>query len=127
MGREKEALRILESAARWNGREVAPIKEHIQRLRPDPEAQTSDKKATLADLMRTPNLRRNTLALFFIWFLAGLTFYGFSQSLSKVAGNIFVTTVIAGETANLVYSVVETIQGEARALFFMVLRKHDST
>ena len=98
MGREKEALRILEGAARWNGREVTAIKELVQRLRPDREAQNSDKKATLADLMHTPNLRRNTLALFSSWFLAGLSFYGFSQSLSKVAGNIFVTTVIAGGT-----------------------------
>ena len=110
MGREKEALQILEGAARWNGREVTAIKELVQRLRPDQEALNCDKKATLADLMRTPNLRRNTLALFFSWFLAGLTFYGFSQSLSKVGGNIFVTTVLAGETENLVCSVIETRQ-----------------
>ena len=110
MGREKEALRILEGAARWNGRDVTAIKELVQKLRPDREAQNSDKKATLVDLMRTPNLRRNTLALFFGWFVAGLTFFGFSQILSKVAGNIFVTTVIAGETENLVCSVVETRQ-----------------
>ena len=110
VGREKEALQILEGAARWNGREVTAIKELVQRLRPDQEALNCDKKATLADLMRTPNLRRNTLALFFSWFLAGLTFYGFSQSLSKVGGNIFVTTVLAGETENLVCSVIETRQ-----------------
>jgi len=114
VGREKEALRILEGAARWNGREVSAIKEHVQRLRPDRESQNSDKKATLADLMRTPNLRRYTLTLFISWFLAGLTFYGFSQSLSKVGGNVFITTVIAGETENLVCSVVETRQYEVR-------------
>jgi OCT family organic cation transporter-like MFS transporter 4/5 len=114
VGREKEALRILEGAARRNGREVTAIKEHVQRLRPDRESQNSDKKATLADLMRTPNLRRSTLVLFVRWFLAGLTFYGFSQSLSKVAGNVFITTVIAGETENLVCSVVETRQYEVR-------------
>jgi OCT family organic cation transporter-like MFS transporter 4/5 len=105
VGREKEALRILESAARWNGREVTAIKEHVQRLKPDQEAQNSDKKATMADLMRTPNLRRNSLALFFTWFIAGLNFFGFSQSLSTIGGNIFVTTVIAGETENVVCSV----------------------
>ena len=110
VGREKEALRILEGAARWNGREVTAIKELVQKLRPDGEAQNSHKKATLADLIRTPNLRRNTLALFFSWFLAGLTFFGFSQSLSKVAGDIFVTIVIAGETENLACSFVETRQ-----------------
>jgi len=108
VGRKKEALRILEDAARCNGREVTAIKELVQRLRPDREAQNSDKKATLADLMRTPNMRRKTLALFFTWFLAGLIFYGFSQSLSNVAGNVFVTSIVAGETENLVFSVVET-------------------
>ncbi|GFG39212.1 hypothetical protein Cfor_11277 [Coptotermes formosanus] len=97
VGREPEALRILENAARWNGRDVTAIKEVAQRLRPDREAPNSDKKATLADLMRTPNLRWNSLLLFVTWFLAGLCFYGFTQSLGKVGGNIFVTTVIAGE------------------------------
>jgi len=110
VGREKEALRILEGAARRNGREVTAIKELIQRLRPDREAQNSDKKTTLADLLRTPNLRRKSLALFFTWFLAGLIFYGFSQSLSNIAGNIFATSIIAGGTENLVFSVVETRQ-----------------
>jgi hypothetical protein len=110
VGREPEALRILENAARWNGRDVTAIKEVAQRLRPDREAPNSDKKATLADLMRTPNLRWNSLLLFVTWFLAGLCFYGFTQSLGKVGGNIFVTTVIAGE--------IET--------WFVVMPRHDS-
>jgi hypothetical protein len=107
VGREKEALRILEGAARRNGREVSAIKEVVQRLRSDREDINGDRKATLADLMRSPNLRRNTLSLFLCWFLAGLSFYGFSQSLGKVGGNIFITTVIAGEIETLVGCISE--------------------
>lgn len=107
VGREKEALRILEGAARRNGREVSAIKEVVQRLRPDRQDINGDRKATLADLMRSPNLRRNTLSLFLCWFLAGLSFYGFSQSLGKVGGNIFITTVIAGETESFLALLVK--------------------
>lgn len=102
VGRDMEALRIFESAARWNSRDVTAVKEAVQRIRSEREDFGGDRKATLADLMRTPNLRRNSLSLFFSWFLAGLSFFGFSQTLSKVGGNIFVTTVIAGETRKVV-------------------------
>jgi OCT family organic cation transporter-like MFS transporter 4/5 len=108
VGRDTEALRILEGAARWNGRDVAAVKEAVQSLRSEREDFSGDHKATLADLMRTPNLRRNSLSLFFSWFLAGLSFFGFSQTLGKVGGNIFVTTIIAGETRSLVSRDVET-------------------
>ncbi|PNF38357.1 hypothetical protein B7P43_G10529 [Cryptotermes secundus] len=96
VGRDMEALRIFESAARWNNRDVTAVKEAVQRTRSEREDFGGDRKATLADLMRTPNLRRNSLSLFFSWFMAGLSFFGFSQTLSKVGGNVFVTTVIAG-------------------------------
>jgi hypothetical protein len=93
-----EALRIFEAAATWNGRDVTAVKEAIQSLRSERDDLGCERKVTFADLMRTPNLRRNSLSLFFSWFLAGLSFFGFSQTLGKVGGNIFVTTAIAGET-----------------------------
>jgi OCT family organic cation transporter-like MFS transporter 4/5 len=98
VGKETEALQILEGAARWNDRDVGAVKEILQSRKPEQEALNVSHKATLADLMRTPNLRRNSLSVFFSWFLAGLSFFGFSQSLGSVGGNIFVTTVIAGKT-----------------------------
>lgn len=107
VGREKEALRILEGAARWNGRDVTAVKEVLRCHTSEHEAANVGCKATLIDLMRTPNLRRNSLSLFFSWFLAGLIFFGFSQSLGRVGGNIFVTIVIAGETEILVGRDVE--------------------
>jgi len=97
VGREMEALQIMEGAARWNGRDVATVKNVVRDHKPEQSALGGDRKVTLADLMRTPNLRWNSLSLFFSWFLAGLSFFGFSQSLGKVGGNIFVTTIIAGE------------------------------
>jgi hypothetical protein len=102
VGRDMEALRIFEGAARWNGRDVTVVKEAIQSLRSEREVRDGDRKVTFADLMRTPNLRWNSLSLFFSWFLAGLGFFGFSQSLGKVGGNIFVTTIVAGETRVMV-------------------------
>lgn len=102
MGRQKEALRILEGAARRNGRDVMAVKEILQNHASKHETVNVGRKATLADLVRTKNLRRNALSLFFSWFLAGLNFFGFTQSLGRVVGgNIFVTTVIAGETRSL--------------------------
>jgi hypothetical protein len=102
VGRDMEALQIFEGAARWNNRDVTAVKEAIRSLRSERDDLGSERKVTFADLMRTPNLRRNSLSLFLSWFLAGLSFFGFSQTLSKVGGNIFVTTVIAGETRNMI-------------------------
>ncbi|XP_069695101.1 organic cation transporter protein-like isoform X1 [Periplaneta americana] len=95
VGREKAALRILENAARWNGRDVTAVKKVLQHDVSDEEP-TPAGKAGFADLLRTPNLRHNSLSLFFCWFVAGLVFFGFSQTLGRVGGDIFLTTVIAG-------------------------------
>ncbi|PSN53344.1 hypothetical protein C0J52_04084 [Blattella germanica] len=100
VGRYKEAVNILEDAARKNGLDVTAVKKVVRNNAPEQQSLTnkgtSDRKATVADLMKTPNLRRNSIALFLSWFLAGLIFFGFSQALGKVGSNIFVTMVLAG-------------------------------
>lgn len=48
------------------------------------------KKGNIIDLFRTPNLRKNILAMSFNWLTCSYCFYGVSQYVGQLSGNIFV-------------------------------------
>lgn len=56
-----------------------------------------EKKANILDLLRTPNLRKKTLAMCYNWMACGLGFYGLAQYVSTIGGNVFVNVALAGE------------------------------
>lgn len=47
------------------------------------------------DLFKTPNLCKNTICMSFNWMVCGLGFYGVSQYIGKIGGNIFVNVAIS--------------------------------
>lgn len=47
------------------------------------------KKGTILDLFRTPNIRKNILAMSFNWLTCSYCFYGVSQYVGQLGGNIF--------------------------------------
>lgn len=57
---------------------------------------SEEKKASIVDLLRTPNMRKKTLAMSFNWMACGLCFYGLAQYVSTIGGNIFVNVALAG-------------------------------
>ena len=60
VGRQKAAVRILEDAARKNGLDVTAVKKVVTNRGPQQaRVSSTEHKATLADLLKTPNLRRN--------------------------------------------------------------------
>lgn len=54
------------------------------------------KKGTVADLFRTPNIRRNILVMSFAWFTCSYCFYGMAQYITHLTGNIFVNVIASG-------------------------------
>ncbi|XP_046670845.1 organic cation transporter protein-like isoform X1 [Homalodisca vitripennis] len=94
VGRHEEALQILKSAAAANRNqlpdEIAFSKTEKQRI------QMEEKKPTILDLLRTPNLRKRTLAMCFNWMACGLGFYGLAQYISTIGGNVFINVAISG-------------------------------
>lgn len=57
---------------------------------------TNEKKHSLLDLFKTPNLRTKSLLIFFDWFVISGTYYGLSWSTSNLGGNEYLNFVISG-------------------------------
>lgn len=94
VGRDREALKILQAAATRNGR---PLPEKIPEVKKEAENEKqNEKKPGVLDLLRTPNMRKKTLVAWFCWNNVGLCFFGLEQYLSQVGGNIFVNVAISG-------------------------------
>ncbi|XP_046384743.1 organic cation transporter protein-like [Ischnura elegans] len=55
-------------------------------------------KGHIFDLLKTPNLRRKTLAISYSWLASGLAFFGAAQYMSRLGGNIFINVAISGAT-----------------------------
>ncbi|XP_030027819.2 organic cation transporter protein-like [Manduca sexta] len=53
-------------------------------------------KATVLDLFRAPNLRRNILIMSFTWFVSGYCYYGISHYISHLTGDIFINVIASG-------------------------------
>lgn len=96
-GKVEEAKVILEKAAKRNGRTwpkdfhlVSTSKAHL-------EVDTDEPKASVIDLFRTPNLRKNTLIQYFNWFTASFVYYGLTfDSGTIVPGNIYINFLVGG-------------------------------
>ncbi|XP_018911772.2 organic cation transporter protein [Bemisia tabaci] len=104
VGRQEEAIAVLEKAALLNGRNTAIIAKTIQQHYPssiikstsESNNETGPKKATMADVMRSPTLRTHCILVWFGWFACGLSFFGFSQFQAQLGGNIFVNVILGG-------------------------------
>ncbi len=67
VGKIEKAEKITSKIAKFN-------KRHFETIRLEAEVETES--AGFADLFRTPNLRRMTLLLFFVWWAVPLAYYG---------------------------------------------------
>ncbi|CAD5114653.1 DgyrCDS3703 [Dimorphilus gyrociliatus] len=77
---DEKAAKILEKIARWNNTTL-PANLNLEENRKNI---VSDRKYTVADLIKTPNLRKITLNMWVNWLVVSLVYYG----LSLEAGNM---------------------------------------
>ncbi|XP_046398714.1 organic cation transporter protein-like isoform X2 [Ischnura elegans] len=103
MGRINEVLAILKEATDVNGRPPPlPADKFLAQAHAQspPSAERSrDEEAPklgFLDLFRTPNIRKNSLLLYVIWFVLYFVYYGLVLNLSNIGGNIYVNTVLSG-------------------------------
>ncbi|KAJ6654226.1 hypothetical protein lerEdw1_007323 [Lerista edwardsae] len=97
-GRMQKALRELQKVARINGRKEEGDKLSLEvlnaELQQDPT--TARSGFTVADLVRTPVLRRITCCLCFVWFSTSFAYYGLAMDLQNFGLSIFLVQVIFG-------------------------------
>ncbi|KAK6636636.1 hypothetical protein RUM43_010298 [Polyplax serrata] len=114
MGENDRAAQILSKAAKTNGSKSKDFASILTSLNDTTLAKKEppSKSPPFFRLFRTPRLRRTTLTLFFNWFVAGLSVFGFSQYISFIGKNedIFVHFTIGG---------LVTIPGTLLCIFFV--------
>ncbi|KOB67323.1 Organic cation transporter [Operophtera brumata] len=55
-----------------------------------------EKRGTVIDLFRTPNIRRNILLMSFVWFVCSYCFYGLAYYISHLTGDVFINVLACG-------------------------------
>ncbi|XP_072550580.1 organic cation transporter protein [Salminus brasiliensis] len=94
-GKQEEAMELICKAALINGK---PLKENNMQLQLNSfkMEQKLQKKHTVLDLLRTPQMRKQSLILFYLWFVNVLVYYGLSLNVSDFGTNIYLTQLIFG-------------------------------
>uniref|UniRef100_A0A3B5L757 Si:dkey-119m7.4 n=1 Tax=Xiphophorus couchianus TaxID=32473 RepID=A0A3B5L757_9TELE len=84
--RKEEAWDVIQKAAEMNGKPISKDMEMCQ----------LKKKHSLVDLVRTPTMRKQSLIVFYLWFVNVLVYYGLSLNISDFGMNIYLTQMIFG-------------------------------
>ncbi|KAJ0183341.1 hypothetical protein K1T71_001317 [Dendrolimus kikuchii] len=93
-GKAEEAAKILETVAKRNGLPTENITTTTQKMVVGINSKPEE-HASFLSLFRTPRLRARTIAICFNWFVCGLCFFGVSQYIGHVSGNIFTNVAIS--------------------------------
>uniref|UniRef100_H3CV27 Si:dkey-166k12.1 n=1 Tax=Tetraodon nigroviridis TaxID=99883 RepID=H3CV27_TETNG len=93
--RRAEAVELLRKAALVNGRVLPPT---LQKLPVQVEKLVIGGKQShsVFDLVRTPQMRKRSLILFFTWFVNVLVYYGLSLGVSRLGTDLYLTQFIFG-------------------------------
>ncbi|CAB3226706.1 unnamed protein product [Arctia plantaginis] len=98
MKKTEEAIKVCERVAKVNKLPTNTIRGDLVACEKELEKKHL-KKGTIVDLFRTPNLRKNILCMAFNWFTCSYCFYGVSQYISFLTGDIFVNVAISATFA----------------------------
>lgn len=116
-----EAIYVLETAAKCNKLPHEPIEANIisykQSIVTDPSVKVRSGNAW--DLLRTPNMRKKTLCMCYLWFVCGMCFFGVTVYTGLLAGNIFVNvaaTAVIELPATIICVFAMQIYGRKRPL-----------
>ncbi|KAM7394994.1 hypothetical protein PAMA_006644 [Pampus argenteus] len=93
--RKEEAWDLIQKAAQMNGKPLAKDLEAFQVCKVEEEIKVKAKHSFL-DLVRTPNMKKHSLIVFYLWFVNVLVYYGLSLNISDFGMNIYLTQMIFG-------------------------------
>ncbi|KAI8504686.1 hypothetical protein Bbelb_178040 [Branchiostoma belcheri] len=90
-GRDAEVEHIIREAARVNGVVVPESVFTAKRAEPKDTG-----KYSVLDLVRTPNMRRRSIFVFFNWLVITMVYYGLGLNTSSLGGNDYINFALAG-------------------------------
>ncbi|XP_035212350.1 organic cation transporter protein-like isoform X2 [Stegodyphus dumicola] len=96
-GKLDKAIPILELAAKMNKKDVKDLETQAKKICfLENEEGNKASKASVLDLLRTPNLRMKTLILYFVWMTIAFTYYGLSLNTNALQGNDYLNFFLSG-------------------------------
>ncbi|XP_019352530.1 solute carrier family 22 member 6-A isoform X1 [Alligator mississippiensis] len=97
-GKPNRAVKELKRVARINGKKEEGDKLNVEILKSNMQKEMSSVKNThtIADLARTPVVRRISLCLCFVWFSTSFAYYGLAMDLQNFNVDIYVIQLIFG-------------------------------
>ncbi|XP_035658033.1 organic cation transporter protein-like [Branchiostoma floridae] len=93
-GRDEEVAAIMRTAAKVNG--VTLPDEVFTTKKVDIEKPADERTYTVIDLVRTPNMAKKSLLIFFNWLVITLVYYGLSLNTSNLGGDDYLNFFIGG-------------------------------
>uniref|UniRef100_A0A3P9PXW0 Si:dkey-166k12.1 n=1 Tax=Poecilia reticulata TaxID=8081 RepID=A0A3P9PXW0_POERE len=89
--RREEAIALLRKAALVNGRVLPPAVQVCWEF-----LGGSKRSHSAMDLIQTPQMRKRTIILFYIWFVNVLVYYGLSLGVSRLGTDLYLTQFVFG-------------------------------
>ncbi|XP_037837338.1 organic cation transporter protein isoform X2 [Kryptolebias marmoratus] len=93
--RNQEAWDLILKAAQMNRKAITKDLK-IYQVNQTEEQTILKKKHSFFDLVRTPKMRKQSLIVFYLWFVNILVYYGLSLNISDFGMNIYLTQLIFG-------------------------------
>ncbi|XP_051954981.1 solute carrier family 22 member 6-A-like [Xyrauchen texanus] len=94
--KHEQALDLIRKAALINGKPLDDDDMELCKSTKNSEKLQDLRKYTVIDLVRTPTMRKQSLILFYLWFVNVLVYYGLSLNISDFGMNIYLTQMIFG-------------------------------
>ncbi|XP_004518312.1 organic cation transporter protein [Ceratitis capitata] len=94
-GRTERAVALLEKAAKRNKMPTDKIAQDVEDAQKLLASAPSAQKGNLADLFKHAYLCQKTIAMAFNWLVVCLVYYGLSQFMASLTGNIFLNIFVA--------------------------------
>ncbi|KAG7509281.1 organic cation transporter protein-like [Solea senegalensis] len=93
--RKEEAWELIQKAAHMNGQ---PLAKDLEMCKGHENTEKTEvkKKHSCIDLLRTPKMRKQSLIVFYLWFVNVLVYYGLSLNISDFGMNIYLTQMVFG-------------------------------
>lgn len=88
-GKTERAKAVLEQACKINKKPTEPIDDFVNNYVQADKVE----KGSIADLFRTPSIRRNTLALAFCWMAFSMGYFGLLYNTPALGWNMFLVFI----------------------------------
>lgn len=100
MGKSKELLQVIQSAAKTNKMELPS---NIDKLIL-PKNDTVVEEASVLDLFKTAKMRKTTFLLSIIWFDVYLIYYGIVLNMGNLGGDLYINSVRIFQNSKIYFS-----------------------